>query len=416
MTIRSQSGPALKTRFHNRTASSRRDCRAWLPLGTLVLVAGFLTTQGCGEPAANSPATGTETAATAAAPGATAQTAAPSEAAPAPAPAQPAAAPVKPETAKPPVAPPPVEQTVDADQVNTVRKLLDDSMSSDSKVAQSALDRLKEMGSLAALALAEIVEKDTDVPKRRVAALDQLESMKFLTNPRAAKVVVAALEDGDITLKQHAIGACGRHKLKDGIPALKKIMNDPEQKALQMYAAQALVELGDADALALAKTLLGSEDPIIRAKAVYIIRKQGDHANLNLLKPLTTDKDDDVRLELVEACGDLGDIEAVEILGAMLDDKRHDVVRDACKHLKRITGVNLGREPEKWKEWYLKEFVPKGRAAFGKTAEARPAPAQTLQSKIRPKGQPGPGGPNMPPPPPKDGNEGNQTEEGDHDY
>jgi hypothetical protein len=189
------------------------------------------------------------------------------------------------------------------------------------------------------------------------------------------------------------------------MPALKTIMNDPAQKTLQILAAQALVELGDPDAIALARKLLESPDPIVRGRAVYMIRKQGDHTQAKLLKPLATDKDDDVRTEVVEACGELGDVESVEVLGGMLDDKNHEILRDVCKHLKRISGVPIARDPEKWKEWINKEFTPKGKAAFGKAAEAQAAPPPPGVKK-NVKVVPPNGGPDMPPPPPAGDDDG----------
>jgi HEAT repeat protein len=70
-----------------------------------------------------------------------------------------------------------------------------------------------------------------------------------------------------------------------------------------------------------------------------------------LTERAATDPDLGVRLRAIRGLGELRDPRATAALVRMLDDRDPAVQHRACLALGRSTGLALGDDPQRWRQW-----------------------------------------------------------------
>ncbi len=93
-------------------------------------------------------------------------------------------------------------------------------------------------------------------------------------------------------------------------------------------------------------------DPRVRAAACNAWESRGGSDAVSFLASrATTDADLGVRLRAIRALGELRDQTAVAALIPLLDDPDPAVQTRVCLALGRVTGLALGDDPQRWRQW-----------------------------------------------------------------
>ncbi|MGH7142879.1 MAG: hypothetical protein ACREJ2_01950 [Planctomycetota bacterium] len=285
--------------------------------------------------------------------------------------------PAQPEPPPPPRAPEPPD-TVGGPQAQCAfapdymartLRCVDDCLSADPRVINAARVRLRDMGPHGTDCLIDIAARRDYSANRRAGALLQLEFLGDFGDARAAHACAEDVNDGDPHLRRTAIEICGRCQLRVSVPVLRGVLRTEALVGFHADAAFALSNIDPQDRMELAEILVRSPNPLYRRRGVVLVRETGDHRNLRICDNLARDPDEGVRTELVTTCGVLGDIEAVGILTIELDDPHQ--AHGAALQLSHVTHVDIGDNPDRWREWHRTEYTAHGREAFGRADAPR---------------------------------------------
>lgn len=103
--------------------------------------------------------------------------------------------------------------------------------------------------------------------------------------------------------------------------------------------------------------ILGAEadpDPRVRVAACDVWERRGGPDAVRFLAARATqDPDLSVRLRAIRGLGELRDKAAVAALVPLLDDPDPAVQSRVCLALGRATGLALGSDPQKWRQWAM---------------------------------------------------------------
>jgi HEAT repeat protein len=231
----------------------------------------------------------------------------------------------------------------------------------------------------------------------------------------AARVLVELLADRDSSVRDAAVVACGDVKDADAVKALCSAARAAEEltrrnaaealgrtkspAALAMLEALATKDLsaqvradalealwrfrGDAKAAAIAKACASDPRPIVRAAAVETAGGVGGDGAVDVVRKALGDPDDGVRCvamlalrwvaradavaglaaaatdpswriraQCVDDAESLRDAAAVDALVALVGDKSVRVAAAAHRALQRLSGKEIGRDPELWAAWW----------------------------------------------------------------
>src|SRR6185503_14140973 len=109
---------------------------------------------------------------------------------------------------------------------------------------------------------------------------------------RAGPALVEILNADDPLVRQDAARAIGDSRYKAGAPALEKLAADSKQNEdVRLYAAIAGAKLESAACLDVLKTLLASERPELRSRAVFALGKHGGIKQIDVIAKALEDKD-----------------------------------------------------------------------------------------------------------------------------
>lgn len=168
----------------------------------------------------------------------------------------------------------------------------------------------------------------------------------------------------------------GRSRVAAAVPAIEAVAGDAKASAaLKFEAARALQAIGNPGTTGLVTKLLGDSDPLVRLAAAdaagALKLRDGEKALIGLLG----DSQWQVQSAAIGAVAALRPMEAVQPLIDLM--KKTGRLRIECADaLFRITGMDLGIDPERWQDqWKTQLAIPGWRIPtdeeLAKKAEAR---------------------------------------------
>jgi HEAT repeat protein len=217
-----------------------------------------------------------------------------------------------------------------------------------SAVRVEAARALGQIGDLRAIEplIAAIEDRDPEVRVQAVAAVRNLQ------DPRVPEVLIAALDDDHWSVRAMAITHLGSFKNPDFFGTLVTALTTDESPGVRARAAEALAGFNDLRATEPLIATLRDENSYVRWHTAEALKDLKDPRAVEPLIAALSDEDHITRRRVIAALGELKDTRAVEPLIALLEDQ-NDVIRmDAREALQDITGLKLGEDPEKWREWW----------------------------------------------------------------
>ncbi|MBI3829353.1 MAG: HEAT repeat domain-containing protein [Planctomycetes bacterium] len=264
---------------------------------------------------------------------------------------------------------PPKEPEVDPDVINKVRKLIRGTLKTEEAERDKAWKELRDMGNLAVPGLAAVYRQESTTTEMVKSILIALGDAK---DPRAGPVLVEILHNKDAATRAMAARAIGDANYKDGVSALKERLFDPkETEDVILYAGSSTAKLGSAAGAESLKTLLKSQDPEMRTRAVYALGKYAGKQHVEAIAEALKDKDKGVRMDVVEALRLIG---GKEIYGALMEavkDEDYKIRGAAMDALRDITKQKLGNDPKEWQAWWAKENGEKKEEAKSAEPESK---------------------------------------------
>ena len=180
--------------------------------------------------------------------------------------------------------------------------------------------------------------------------------------PRAIEVLIRAMRDQNVALRQKVAEALGQINDKRAVEPLIVALGDA--RTVRRSAAESLVKIGD-DAVQRLIATLSSGNKAGRRSVVEVLGQIGDASAVEPLIDALADSDVAVRQKAVEALGRIGDTRAVEPLIALLRDKDLD-----WRPAKALGQIGDERAIEPLRAALRDKFAPKQAAkAIGKIRE-----------------------------------------------
>jgi thioredoxin 1 len=316
--------------------------RATFAAGTALILCGCTEGADARTPAGSADSTTLPAAETPPAPPVAAPVAPAPKPAPAPAPTAAAPAPPPPEPPKLPAASP--------ESVRKVKALLArmDSESADERSA--AWEELKEMGDLAAPALAEALAGGS-VAERRGA----VEALSRIKDKATWPAVRKALSDADAGVRWRAARAAGDFGDAGAKGALCGLVKDDKDEDVRRHAAYALACLGADEGFAYYKEELKSNSATRRSQAALALGKYGKGKFIQELSGALKDPEVRVRTAAVRELSEAKEKEAIPALIFALGDDDYKIRERARAGLERLTFMDdFGTDKAKWDEWWAK--------------------------------------------------------------
>jgi len=194
--------------------------------------------------------------------------------------------------------------------------------------------------------------KDPEVRRDAVVRLGQTR------DPRALEPLILALQDEDSSVKIEAMTCLGRLKDPRAIEPLVKALDVSKYRSNSfMFAGQALAEIGE-PAIESVIAALKNGNPGLQMGAACAFRFLKNSRAVEALITALKDENPSVRRCAACALGSQKDPRAAEPLIRVLEEDKTDSVRTtAATALSKITGNNLGDNPEKWRNWWEENKV-----------------------------------------------------------
>jgi len=182
------------------------------------------------------------------------------------------------------------------------------------KTKNQAQEALVKIGTPAVAGLIDIIRDKNLSGITRAAAAKALGKIGDTADTAA---LMEAVKERDLALRREAVVALGRLKEKKALTLLNRLMQNPE---LKKFAAEALGEIGDAEAVRpLIRAMNDKDETIVRQIAISLV-KIGSASVKPLIKTLE-ESDIDVVREYAALClGEIKDRQAVEALIDALED------------------------------------------------------------------------------------------------
>ncbi|MCG3135587.1 MAG: hypothetical protein HMLKMBBP_03305 [Planctomycetes bacterium] len=280
-----------------------------------------------------------------------------------------------------------------------VKKMAKDA---DSFKRSDAARALAKDGSAEAAAILAGLFEDKD-PYVRDLSASFCESLK---SKEAIDAVAAAAKSKDEIVRSNVAVALGRTKSPDALPHLERLARKDPSARVRIDAFDALWEFKkDPAALAICAAGAADAEPEVRAAAIEAAGRVGGDPAGDVVRGALADKDEGVRavarMELrfvardealatiTEAAKDpswrvraqvvddaswMKEAPAIDALVALVADPVLRVSSAAHRHLRDLTGKELGRDAEIWKAWWAQNreswTAPRGKgdAAAGDDA------------------------------------------------
>lgn len=142
------------------------------------------------------------------------------------------------------------------------------------------------------------------------------------------------LRSENITVRNNAVYFLGKKKEKRAVPLLVKLLNDHQQKKIELSAIKALGEIGDSGSVDALIAVVGKTDNDIRVATIEALGKIKDPRAVKALVALLENKD--VQYIAIWALGNIGDKRATEPLTKLLNHQDKYVSYNAAQALKKI--------------------------------------------------------------------------------
>jgi HEAT repeat protein len=217
-------------------------------------------------------------------------------------------------------------------------------------VRADAVEALRLIGGpeAAAAVLRALTDADHQIRGRA------LDALKSLTNRKPGPVLVEALAGPDRSVRLAAARALSELGDKDALPALRKsFAHAEEDEEVRLHAALAAARLDSPEAVDALKVLARSTQPLLRARALVGLGRYCP-AQLKLVALGLSDTDVSVRAAAVEGLALIGKT-ACGTLVAATKDADADVREAAMDALAALTGQELGKDPQAWRDWWAQE-------------------------------------------------------------
>jgi HEAT repeat protein len=101
---------------------------------------------------------------------------------------------------------------------------------------------------------------------------------------------------------------------------------------------------------------LKDENRVVRTNATIALGRTKDSRSVNSLIATLKDEEWLVRRYAARSLGELRATRAIKPLIDALDDKGFRATAAAAEGLRKITGQDLGLDPEKWRKWWEEKF------------------------------------------------------------
>jgi RNA polymerase sigma factor (sigma-70 family) len=156
--------------------------------------------------------------------------------------------------------------------------------------------------------------------------------------PFAARVLTLVLQNRAIKARSHLIAAIERSRLKEAIPILVRLLEDPD-KGVRSWSARALGALGDRSTIAaLEKRLRTERDQPVRHGIRIALARLGQPYLQYFLDGLS-DRDPNQQYRCLVALGELGDKRAVPFLHKLLDGEETTGPAHITETITTLTGI-----------------------------------------------------------------------------
>jgi HEAT repeat protein len=247
----------------------------------------------------------------------------------------------------------PVQDAVDPDVLRKVRKLINDTLSTENEAREAAWKGLKEMSNLAVPGLVALNRQKDTTPDMQRSIVIALGDTK---DPRAGPALVELLASKDGRLRRDAARSLGDSGYRDAVPALEKLAGTAaEPEDVRLHAAVAAARMESAEALKVLAELAKSPQADTRSRAIFALGKYGGVKQTSVIAQALTDADRDVREDAVAA---LRHIEKKDAWGPLVQataDSDYKVRAAAMDALREITGEKIGNDSAAWKAWWAEQ-------------------------------------------------------------
>ncbi len=163
--------------------------------------------------------------------------------------------------------------------------------------------------------------------------------------------LVAVLGGEDSAIQGHAASVLGEIGDPRAVEPLIAALKD-RSPFVSEKAAWALGEIKDRRAVEPLIAALNHEQWSVRTTAAEAVGKIGDRRAVEPLIAAMEDKEALVRSNAAVALGEMRDPRVVEPLIAALKDESREVGSRAAEALKKISGKDFGKDPDRWHEWW----------------------------------------------------------------
>ena len=206
-----------------------------------------------------------------------------------------------------------------------------------------------------------------------------------VTDAESVKALASAAREKDELTRRNAAESLGRTKSAAALPALERLAIKDASPQVRADALDALWTFaGDEKAMSIARAAAADRDASVRAAAVEAAGRIGGEGAVEVVKNALTDADEGVRCvammsrtrvaraealagfaaaatdaswriraQCVDDALSLREAPAIDALVALVGDKTTRVAAAAHRALQRLTGKEIGRDPELWSAWWI---------------------------------------------------------------
>ncbi|MCM8818104.1 MAG: HEAT repeat domain-containing protein [Candidatus Omnitrophica bacterium] len=193
-------------------------------------------------------------------------------------------------------------------------------------------------------------DKNWEIKKFALWSIGEIKNVDDITP------IIKLLKDKEYLVRKEAVETLGKIKSPVSIPYLIELLEDSNWLVRQA-AIKALREIKDERALEPIINALYDKQIEVKIEAIKTLSIfKNKKATISLIICLN-DKNPIIKEYSAYALGEIRDKRAIYPLINLLSDKNIEVRKTAFESLRKITGVNLGYEKEKWYKWAAENKV-----------------------------------------------------------
>lgn len=193
----------------------------------------------------------------------------------------------------------------------------------------SAVNQLRTLPSPAAFELLKQAIGDNNA-RVRYAAVSQMSSLGHEDLEQSLSILLNRLyADSEMDVKAAAADAIGALQLTEAYPDLESCYKQTNDWLLQMSIIATLGELGDPRAFDLLKEALSSPEGLVQGAAIGSLGELKNPEAVGLLRPFATHEDWQIRYRVAQALANLGGAEARALAEDLTKDEVEQVAEMA---------------------------------------------------------------------------------------